>query len=63
MRDLAHDFRVEFSELAPLRDFQGQFTRGQKTVGSQLKLLLLIFFLAFPSAFLLQIKLHMNFYA
>ena len=62
MRDLVHDFRVEFWELAPLRDFPDQFARGQKTLGSQLKLLLLLLlFFAFPSAFLLQIKITYEF--
>ena len=36
LRDLARDFCVEFWELAPSRDFQNRFARGQKTIGSHL---------------------------
>jgi len=37
LRDLAHDFCIDFLELRPLR-FRNQFMRGQKTIRSHLKL-------------------------
>ena len=59
LHDLARDFRVEFSKLAPSRDFHSRFSRGQKTIGSHLKFemicidyfhFLLSLFIAGPSA-------------